>query len=101
MLLFRSVILTCSSDAQSQHIAIKLQTCVGVTDDNRRVIDTEKKTILSLPFRVALAFGKLQDLQPVLVRIAKVESFDPAGILVPVRQPLRTGRGMLDLVLPE
>src|ERR1051325_2696047 len=101
MFLFCTANFSPSRDAQSQHIAIKLQTCLSVTDDDRGVIDTEKESIFSLPFRIALPFGKLQDLKPMLVRIAKVERFDTASVLVPIRQALRSSRSMLYLVLPQ
>src|SRR5712691_12758583 len=98
MLLLSAVILTRTCDTQAEHVAIKLQTRFGVTNNDCRMIDSQKQLVRSMPFRITLAFGKLQDLQPVFVRIAKVKSFDTAGILVPVRQTLWTSRGMLDFV---
>src|SRR5882672_9414820 len=65
------------------------------------MINAEKQSIVSLPFRIAFTFRKLKNLKPVRVRIAKIESFDAARVLVPVRQPLRTSRGMLDFVLAQ
>src|SRR6476659_8546043 len=98
MLLFSAVILTRTCDLQTQHIAIKFQTRFSVADDNRRVVNAEKQTIGSLPFRIALSFGELQDLKPMFVRIAKVKCLYAASILVPVRQTLRTGRRVFDFV---
>src|ERR1051325_4372083 len=101
MLLFSSVILTRTCDVQTQHIAIKFQTRFSVADYNRRMVNAEKQTISSLPFRIALSFRELQDLKPVFVGIAKIKCLYAAGILVPVRQTLRTCRGMLDFVLAQ
>src|SRR6266496_686823 len=101
MFLLSAVILARTCDMQTQHVAIKLQTRFGIADHNRGMVNAEKQTILSLPFRITLPFGKLQDFQPVFIRIAKVESFDTARILVPVRQALRSSRSMLNFVLSQ
>src|SRR5262249_42736327 len=96
------VIFTLTRDFQTQGISIKLQTLRRVPDDNRRVIDTQKqRTYGMLPFRIAFAFGELQNLQVMAIRIPEVKSLDTASILVPLRQALRTGRRMLNLVLAE
>ncbi len=101
MFLFGSVILARARDRQPEYIAIKLQTRFRVSDDDRRVIDTEKQSILSLPLRVALVCGKLQDLQPVFVRIAKVECLDAACVFVPIGKTLRASGSVFDLILAQ
>ena len=52
-------------------------------------------------FGCPLSAGKRDDLEKVAVGIAEVERADAAGIRVPVRQALRSGRRVLDAVLPE
>src|SRR5689334_17748121 len=101
MFLLGAVILTRAGDAQAECVAIKLQARFGIAHDNRSVVDTEKQFVFLLPLLIALACGKLQNLEPVLVRIAKVESLDAARILVPIRRPLWTSRSMFDFVLAQ
>src|SRR5262249_48013272 len=55
----------------------------------------------TLPLRVALAFRELQNLQGVSVGVFEIKSFDPACILVPIWQPLRPGRSVLDFMLAQ
>ena len=54
-----------------------------------------------MPVRIALARREPEDLEEVAVRVLEVEGADAAGVRVPVRQPLRRGRGVLDPVLAE
>src|SRR6266496_5382242 len=64
MFLFRSKIFALSSFAQSQHIAIELQTRLCASDPNRGVIDAEKKFVgFLLPAWIAFARWKINDLQ--------------------------------------
>ena len=42
-----------------------------------------------MPLLIAFVFGKLQNLQPVPVRITKVECFDASSVLIPIRQRCR------------
>src|ERR1043166_9832641 len=97
MFLFGAVVLARAGDVQPECVAIKLQTRFRITDDDRGVIDTEKQFVLALPLLIALAFRKLQDLEPVLVRIAKVECLNAAGVLVPIRQSLWASRRMFEI----
>src|ERR1051325_1110928 len=101
MFLLRAVVLTGPRDVQTECISIKLQARLGIADDDCGMIDSQKQLVLVLPLLIALAFRKLQNLEPVLIRIAKVESLDAAGVLVPVRQTLWTGRSVFDLVLAQ
>ena len=50
-------------------------------------------------FASPLPGGKCRDLEEVPIGIAEVEGADPAGVRVPVGQPLRAGRRVLDAVL--
>src|SRR5262249_62080760 len=74
-------------------------------DDDRRVVDPEKEPVEpvggAMPARIALPFRELEDLQGMAVRIPEVEGLDSSRVLVPVRQPLRAGGGVLDLVLAK
>jgi len=60
-----------------------------------------RKMPLPAPARVALVGRELQDLERVAVGIAEVERLDPARLGIPVRQPLRPGGDLLDLVATE
>src|SRR6185437_2932282 len=101
MFLLGTVVLARARDMQTECVSIELQTRFSVSDDDRRVVDTEKQFIFHLPLLIALAFRKLQNLEPVLVRIAEVKRFDAPRILVPVRQTLWTSRSVLDFVLTQ
>src|SRR5712692_4622383 len=54
-----------------------------------------------MPFGIAFALGELENLDGVLIGVLKVESFDAARVFVPIRQPLRTGGGVLDFILSQ
>ena len=97
VLLLGTVVVARASDAHSQQPAVETQARIRVADDDRRVVDTEKERVLALPAGIALTSGKLQDFEDVSIGILEVEGSDPSGIRVPVRQPLRRGRGVLHL----
>src|SRR5690348_6545936 len=101
MFLLCAVVLAHARNAQTERIAIKLQTRFGVANNDCRMIDTKKQFVFLLPLLIALALGKLQNLEPVLVRIAEVKSLDATGILVPIRQTLWTSGSMFDFVLTQ
>src|ERR1700752_2788024 len=101
MFLLSAVVLTRARDVQTQCISIELETRFSVGDDDRRVIDSQKQPVFLLPLLITFAGRELQNLEPVLVRIAEVKSLDAAGVLVPVRQKLWTSRSMFDLVLTQ
>jgi len=65
------------------------------------MIDAKKQFVFLLPLLIAFAFRELQDLEPMLVRIAEVERLDAAGVLVPVGQTLWSGRSVFDFVLSQ
>src|SRR5690348_3939094 len=54
-----------------------------------------------MPLGVAFAVREMQHFERMAVGIAKIESFNAAGVLVPVGEPLRSGRCMFDLVLAQ
>ena len=54
-----------------------------------------------MPFRVALAVRKLQNLHGMFVGVLEIESLDACGVFVPIRQALRAGRGVLHFVLAQ
>src|SRR6185437_14402934 len=98
MLLLRAVVLTRARDVQSECVSIKLQARFRVTDDDRSVIDAEKQLVFLLPLRITFAGRELKNLEPMLVRIAKVKRLDAAGIFVPIGQSLWTSRSVFDFV---
>jgi hypothetical protein len=49
------------------------------------VVDAEEERVgLPLPARVALAGGKEDDLERVVIGVLEVEGFDAAGVRIPV-----------------
>src|SRR5215475_10639661 len=63
------------------------------------MIDPQKETAVGLlPSRVTFARRKIDELEIVAVRILKVESLDAGCRLVPIRNPLRAGGGVLYFV---
>src|SRR5262249_17728303 len=89
-------------DLHTQQIAIKAQTGFGISDDNRGVVDSEKKPARgSAPFFRALILRELQNLEWMPVRIFEIERLDSRSVLVPIGKALLPGRCMLDLVLAQ
>src|SRR4051812_21458813 len=87
MLLLCAVVLAFAGNAHAQQITIETQACFGVAHHNCRVIDAEKQVSANaVPFRIALVWRELQDLQRMSVRIFEVESADASGAFVPLRQ---------------
>src|SRR5438067_13677503 len=102
MLLLDSVVLTLSNLLQTEGIAIKLKTSLGVIDDDRGVVDPEKQLAgLSMPLWITLTVWEPQNLESMLIGIFEVEGFDACRILVPFRQGLRGGRRVLHFILPQ
>src|ERR1044071_4029782 len=101
MFLLCAVVFARAGDVQTECVSIKLQTRLGIADDYRGMIDAKKQFVFLLPLLIAFTFRKLQNLEPVLVRVSKVKCFDAARILVPVRQALWTSRGVFDFVLSQ
>src|SRR4029079_1578566 len=96
MFLLCAVILAHARDAQAQCVSIKLQTCLSITDYDRRVINTQKQLVFTLPLLITFAGRELKNLEPVLVRITKVERLDATCVFVPIRETLWTSRSMFD-----
>src|SRR5215471_5356171 len=100
--LLRTVIFALSGNPQTKKIAIKLEARFRVGNCDCGVINSEKKAaIKTMPLGITLPFGEPEDFDGMLVRILEVESPDAACVLVPIREALRRGRGVLDLVLTE
>ena len=68
MFLFAVEVLALAGHGQLQQVAIEGERPLGVGGDDGCVIDTEEQRLPSLPSRQALAVGKLQNLEEVLVR---------------------------------
>src|SRR2546430_10234727 len=97
MFLLSPEILAFACFAQAEQIAIKMQTSVRVRDPDGSVVNTEKKVVgFLLPARIAFAGWKINDLEIVLVGIAKIECFDSSGGGERCRQRLGPGRNKLD-----
>src|SRR5687768_6110402 len=101
MFLLCAVVLAGACDAQTERISIELQTRLCVSHHNGGVIDSQKQLVFPLPFLITFVRWKLQDLEPVLVRVTKVKSFDTTGVLVPVGQTLWTSGSMFDFVFTQ
>src|SRR6266849_6573959 len=54
-----------------------------------------------MPLGIAFTLGKLKNLHGMFIGVFEVESFDAARVFVPIRQPLRTGGGVLDFILSQ
>src|SRR6185436_9849633 len=98
MFLLGPVVFTRAGDAETKRVAIKFQTRLSISHDDRGVIDPEKKLVLTLPLLIAFTGRELQDLEPVLVGIAKVKCLDAARVFVPVGQTLWTSGSMFDFI---
>src|SRR5262249_48438955 len=60
------------------------------------MIDTKNERVRASPFRRPFAWRKPQDLQHVPIRVLEVEGTNPAGLWVPIRQPLWARRNVDD-----
>src|SRR5713226_2581950 len=54
-----------------------------------------------MPLGIAFTVGELQNLHGMFIGVFEVESSDAARVVVPIRQPLRTGGGVLDFILSQ
>src|SRR2546430_12342702 len=96
MFLLSPEILAFACLAQAEQIAIKMQTSVRVRDPDGSVVNAEKKVVgFLLPTRIAFAGWKINDLQIVLIRIAKIERFNTGSGFNRGWQRLWTGRNKL------
>ena len=102
MLLLRPMIFAFSDHLHSQGVAIKFKTPIGVGDHNRRMIDTQKQFVgFSMPFGIAFSGWKVEYLKIVLIGIPEVKRPNTGCSLIPIGNPLGTGGGMLNLVIPQ
>src|SRR5262245_49669093 len=106
MLLLRTVVFALTDHFHPQHVAVELQTRLGVAYHDRRVVDSEEEFVWVLfrqaaPLRVALVARELQNLQRMSVWVLEVECLDPACVFVPIRQALWSGRCVLYVVLSQ
>jgi hypothetical protein len=76
MLLLGAKVLALSGNAEPEKIAVETQARLRVTDDDGRMIDS---THGGVPFRRALAWRELQDLEIVSIRVAEIERPDIGG----------------------
>src|SRR5262245_23728777 len=70
------------------------------------MINSEKQVVnatraRTTPFRISLVGRERENFEKVPIRIAEIECVDATRVLVPVRQPLRSRRSVLDLVFPQ
>src|SRR6266496_1878992 len=88
--------------AQSEQVAIKMQTRFRVCDANGGVVDAQKKLVgFLLPARITFTRRKINDLKIVLIGIAKIERFNASSGFDRRRQRLWTGRDELHLQCPQ
>src|SRR6266516_3372125 len=96
MFLLGSEILAFAGFTKSEQVAKKMQTRLRIRDSNRGMIDAEEEVIgLFLPTRIAFARRKIDDLEIVLVGIAKIKCFDSSGGGERCRQRLGPSRDEL------
>ena len=102
VLLLGSVIVTFTNHLHSEQVSIEMQTGFGIGYSDCSVVNSQEKPVgCAMPFLRTFAWGELENLQWMLVGILKVKRPDPAGILVPIGQPLRGGRSVFDFILPQ
>ena len=90
MFLLDAVVLRATRELQAERVAIELETAFGVADHNRGVVYPEKESIgRLLPAHVAFARRKPDDLQYMVLRVAKVERLDSTRVWIPRGQRLR------------
>ena len=65
------------------------------------MVDAQKESVGRVPLGLALVGRKLEDLECVSVGVLEVEGAEAGGILVLIRQPLRTGGDVLNMVLSQ
>src|SRR5215831_4184073 len=91
MLLFDAIILALPGYPQSKQVPVEPQTGLGVAHRDRRVVDPHEQLVSRpMPLWIAFIRGELQDLQRMAVRIFEVERPYAGGVLVPIRQALRS-----------
>ena len=96
VLLLGPPVLALAGDAQAEPVAVEARRSRGVGDRDRRVVDAEEERASPGVCQrgCALARREPDQLQVVVVGVAEVERADPAGVLVPVRDPLRPARDL-------
>src|SRR5436190_20187974 len=61
----------------------------------------DRRSLVDLPFGIALARREENNFQRMILRITKVKSLDTCSGRIPCRQSLRAGRNVLHLVLAQ
>ena len=70
--------LAIARNSEAQSIPVEGEAAVGIPDHDRRVVDAEAQLVArTVSFWVALALGKLENLQMVAVGVLEVESSMP------------------------
>src|ERR1041384_5244619 len=81
-----------ASFVQTQQIPVEFQTRIRVGDADGSVIDPKKQLVrFLLPSRISFTGRKINDLQVVLVGVAKIERFDSGRGFNRCRQRLWPG----------
>ncbi len=126
MLLFGAVVFAFTNLLQSKKISIESQARIRVIDNDRSVVNPQEQFLrlraialalrvlrlrvialallvlsFAMPLRVALSRRKPEDFERVLIGIFEIECPDSSGILVPLRQRLRSRGCVLDSVLTQ
>src|SRR6516225_3353821 len=74
MLLFGAIVFTFASDRESECVAVQLQAGIRVADNDRRVINPEKKLAGGLmPSRGAFVRRELQNFKGMAVRVLEIK----------------------------
>src|ERR1043166_7023169 len=86
VLLFNAVVLAFAGYTHAEQVTIKSQALVGIRYDDCCVIDSHKEIpVSSLPLRISFAWWKRNNLEDVIVQIAKVKGLNAGGIAIPFR----------------
>src|SRR5262245_39462094 len=102
MLLFDTVILAFPGNSQAKQVAVEREATVRVRNNNGGMVNSQEKLGSSgLPLRITFPGRKPDDFEHMVFRILEVKSPDAAGVRIPVRQRLRSGGDVLNLVLSQ
>src|SRR6516164_2105817 len=102
MLLFGAIVFTFARDLAPECVAVELQAGIRVADNDRRVINPEKKVAGGLmPFRGAFVRRELQNFKWVAVRVLEIKRPNAGSRSDVLWKSLRASRNRRHLVLPQ
>src|SRR6516225_3698481 len=102
MLLFGAIVFTLARDRESECVVVELQAGIRVADNDRRVINPEKKLAGGfMPFRGAFVRRELQYFKWMAVRVLEIKRPNAGSGSDVLWKSLRASRNRRHLVLPQ